>query len=378
MKKLILFIIAAYPLYSDYIILENGESHVGDIITDNDDIVVIETIHGKVTVPKEQITALVESPSVVSLYKEKKQNAKTAQDHYELSQWCYINGYLTAGDLEYAESIKLDPSLADKKGTLKPAKNEDREKERKKIMRIVRLRKTLNTLRYSGNPEQKKECIEELEQYTDEEKLPLFKDQLELTSKKFRDYRAFLLDELDSAENIHLSVFIRHLIREPDNGLRDKTISIIKKEPEGIRNMESVLISTLLSDSNNMMANLIAEQTLGKIKSEAGVAVLVKRLVMIWGPSARAHFARFTQHAYVRDVTPVVAAGATSFDPELDTYTTGTVLEAKIHSVEREIIIYSLRQITGTILPNPKEWIEWWNEKGRDKYGIRIQAAASK
>ncbi|MFC1479171.1 hypothetical protein ACFL6F_01105 [Planctomycetota bacterium] len=377
MKKLVLFVILASPLFSDYIILENGESHIGDIETINDEIVVIETINGKVTVPRKQVTTLVKSVSVVSLYKEKKDKAKTAQDHYDLSQWCFKNGYPAAGDLEYAEAIKIDPSLAEKKTSIKPAKTEDKEKEREKIMRRIRLRKTLNTFRYTSSSKRKEECIENLKQYTDKEKQPLFIDQLGLTSKKFKDYRSFLLDELSASEDVRLGVFIGHLLKEPDSQLRDKTISIIKKKPNGMPSMESVLITTLLSDSNNMMANLISEQTLGKIRSKGGVAVLVKRLVMIWGPSTRAHFARFTQHAYVRDVTPVVAAGATSFDPELDTYKTGIVLEAKILSVEREIIIYSLQQITGQVLPGPKDWITWWKDKGRDKYGIKIQVGAS-
>ena len=370
MKQLALLIILAAPCFSDYIILENGESYVGDIITINDTIVVIETVRGTVTVPRKKISGLAKSESVVRLYKKKRKKAKTAQEHYALAQWCMKNGYPSAGDIEFAEALKMDPSLEQEKKSLKPA-DKEREKKRKQILRKIRLRRILNSLRYTASDERKKECIEELEQFDEEEKIELFIDQLELTSPKFRDYRSFLLDELNSAEHVSPGLFTRHLLREPDRSLRDKTIDIIQKKPRGTDVMKNVLISHLLSDSNNVMANLIAEQTLGKIRAREGVAVLVKRLVMTWGPSSRAHFATFTRHAYVKHVTPVVSEGATSFDPEIGTYTTGTVLEAKIYSVEREIIICSLRQITGQILPKPEAWITWWKDKGRDQYGIK-------
>jgi len=67
----------------------------------------------------------------------------------------------------------------------------------------------------------------------------------------------------------------------------------------------------------------------------------------------RAHILMVTQHAYVRDVTPVVAAGATSFDPELDTYTTGVVLDVRpTVSSDRKYITLEVRP-TRAQLYNP-------------------------
>lgn len=43
----------------------------------------------------------------------------------------------------------------------------------------------------------------------------------------------------------------------------------------------------------------------------------------------RAHIMVVIQHAYIRDVTPVVAERSSSFDPEIDTFTTGTVLDVR-------------------------------------------------
>ncbi|MFH1708976.1 MAG: hypothetical protein ABIF71_13810 [Planctomycetota bacterium] len=58
----------------------------------------------------------------------------------------------------------------------------------------------------------------------------------------------------------------------------------------------------------------------------------------------RAHIMVVTQHAYVRDVTPVVAEASTSFDPEIDTYTTGTVLDIRpTVSSDRKYITLEVR-----------------------------------
>jgi len=67
----------------------------------------------------------------------------------------------------------------------------------------------------------------------------------------------------------------------------------------------------------------------------------------------RAHILMVTQHAYVRDVTPVTAQGATSFDPELDTYTTGVVLDVRpTVSSDRKYITLEIRP-TRAQLYNP-------------------------
>ena len=67
----------------------------------------------------------------------------------------------------------------------------------------------------------------------------------------------------------------------------------------------------------------------------------------------RAHVLMVTQHAYVRDVVPVVAGGATSFDPEMDTYVTGVVLDVRpTVSSDRKYITLEIRP-TRAQLYNP-------------------------
>jgi len=358
------------PLGADVVILKKGGGFIGEILSRDDDTVVIETVQGKVAVPLSDVASVASSPSVVQKYKEKSRNAVSARDHYNLAVWCIRNGYEAAARKEYAAAVRLDPAMRKKNPFPVPSKEEQARKEA--IRRKIEIGRILAALRYTRDPERQAEYKKQLDRFSPGEKRPLLEEQLRLTAPKFSAYRNFLLDELAALPDIDAKVFIEHLLREPDKSLRMKTIRILKSIPEGPLMLERAMIQTVAAaDNYSLRSRVNAEETLGAIRSEAGTAVLIKRLKMHWGPSSRCGYVRFTRRAYVRDVTPVVANGATSFDPEIDTYTTGMVLDVKIRSVEREVIIRALREITGLVLPDAEAWIKWWEKKERERYTAR-------
>jgi hypothetical protein len=363
MKRILplILVAAAWPLWADYVVLTSGETYIGEVITDAEDVVLIETMEGPVTVQKEFVESVTEAASVVGLYRDKAALAVTAADHFKLSTWCFDNGYPLAGDRELAQATAMDPEIV--AATAAAADPKD------KAVRTVQLRRAVAAVRSamvtgSGKLEQ---SVARLADFKPEEKAPVLADQLHYTALKYNGYRAFLLDELAAMDLIDPAVFTRHVLREPEADLRAKTAAIMGRTPETRLLLENAMIDTLKGGAP-MIARLNAAETLGSLHSSRGVSMLIQRVQQIWGPSARAHIFTSTTHAYVRDVTPVVAENSTSFDPEIDTYTTGTVLDVKIHSVEINTVIRALQTITNNYIENPGDWVKWWEDNGKATY----------
>lgn len=378
MKKVIILLLCVFPVFCDYVTLNTGEQYIGEIICEDENILVIETIDEQVTISKELIGKVVEAPSIVGIYKKEMENARTAEDHFNLSKWCYENEHIIAGDTELAKALKIDPNIEKKvlkkvfkieKQKKKEQEETQEETEKMKIKRRLSMRRYLSRLRGALGTERVEECKEKLRSFPDDDKAFLFVPQLRYSGLKYTEYRNFIIDELKNIPSVDHKVYIRHILKEPDRALREKTFNIIAgMGPEKTRILEDVMIKAVGSESTRFASRLIAEEMLGTMRSSRGVGVLVRRIRMTWGGGPRAHMMVVVQHAYIRDVTPVVAERSSSFDPEIDTYTTGVILDVKIRRVEREAIVKSLQTITNTYLPSLRDWVSWYNTKGKDIY----------
>jgi hypothetical protein len=363
MKKMILLVLAAAacPLWADYVVLVDGETYIGVVTTNTDESVAIETMDGPVTVQKDLVGSVTEAVSLVGQYREKAALAVTAADHLALSAWCFENGYGLAGDRELARATAMDPEIV--------VRTENPPDAQAQAARIFSLRRAVANVRngMAGNSTKLETYIANLAGFRPEEKTPVLVQQLHYTAPKYDNYRAFLLDELAAMAIVDPAVYSGHILREPVADLRLKTFELMARTPATRLQLENTMIDTIKGGAP-MMARINAAETLGRLHSSRGVSVLIQRVTQIWGPSARAHLMTATTHAYVRDVTPVVAEQSTSFDPEVDTYTTGTVLDVRVQSVEITTLLRTLRSITNNYIETPGDWVKWWEDTGKSQY----------
>ena len=370
MNRVAVLVCVAVCAFGDYVTLKSGEKYIGDIVKNDPQVVVIETVDGLVTVHHDLVARVTKAVSVVGLYKQKRAAAHTAAAHYELAQWCYASGYTVAGDRELGEALRIDPQIAceDRRQTAPQAGPEDKAAVHTQAERAIALRRTLSSVRNLYGTERAAKHISKLEQYSAEEKAPVLVRQLNYTSKRYAGYRRFLIDQLAAMDCIVPEQYLAHMLKEPSGRVREHLYSVLARNPNTLIATEDRMLAALSNTCSSLRSRVNAAETLGRMRSARGVSVLVQRLKMIWGQSARAHFFAATRHAYIRDVTPVVAEGATSFDPEVDYYTTGVVLDAKIMTVERDVIIRALQTTTNLYIERTEDWLQWWQDKGKREY----------
>jgi hypothetical protein len=375
-KKLMYILIlmqAAAFVYPDFIVLKNGTQLNGEIVKRENGVAVIETIERILSIREDQIEKVVEGVSLVELYHQKKKKAVTAHDHLELAAWCFKNRFDRAGRAESALAKKLAPEFIIPEAPEKQEKKAGKTEEEKELTRkTIAVKRTVSSLRRSWYSESAEKYKKKLEAYPLSVKSPVFIRQLDYTETKYWKFRDYIIDELLEDPDVEDSVYIEHILKEPVKRVRKKAVKHFLADPQKKKVLEDAMLNAFVSKKHDFDMHMNAADTLGMIRSWRSVPVLLKSFRIIWGGGARSHYFIGTVHPYVRDVTPVVATGATSFDPEIDTYTTGCVLDVKVKSIERIIISRTLQDITGYYLSNPNDWVQWWAGKGHREYAQHL------
>ncbi|MBI5367113.1 MAG: HEAT repeat domain-containing protein [Planctomycetes bacterium] len=114
----------------------------------------------------------------------------------------------------------------------------------------------------------------------------------------------------------------------------------------------------------------------------AGPLVRVLRLRIVGGGGPRAHIFVGGQTTYVKDYDVEIAPGAVAYDPIVGVIQTGTVLDARVHSVEHDItieerLVYAgaLRDLTGQDFGvDADAWADWW-DKSAEAFTAEYRAA---
>ncbi len=109
-----IFIVSAGGTLADIIIMENGRTIEGTIISKDRDSIKIKTDSGiTMTIQKDTIARIVTRKSLLKTYtkKLKKLSADDVDGHYALAEWCKKNGLKDKYREELEKVLKLDPSL---------------------------------------------------------------------------------------------------------------------------------------------------------------------------------------------------------------------------------------------------------------------------
>ncbi len=111
----------------------------------------------------------------------------------------------------------------------------------------------------------------------------------------------------------------------------------------GLYNTNTEILTGMWLDYTVSNGSIYADFRLHAVEAQMKGKVLAAPRLTVFN-NQRAHILTVTQNSYIRDVTPVVATSATSFDPEIDTYTTGTVLDVRpTVSSDRKYITLEVR-----------------------------------
>jgi hypothetical protein len=117
--------------------------------------------------------------------------------------------------------------------------------------------------------------------------------------------------------------------------------------------------------SASRVARIRAAQAVEVFPTRRAVPVLIEGIRRVWDDFGRGFIFQGTQRSFIKDYNLV--SGGTGFslievaDPEIDTISTGTVLDVKVRRVEIISYVRALRKITGQEFgADPREWRAWW------------------
>ncbi len=371
-RALLIFfaLISTGTLRADFIVMKNGTCYDGEITSRKEGVAVIETVERIITVKETEIERVSEGVSLVELYHQKSEKAETAIDHLRLSDWCFKNNFRRAGYLERAIAKKMAPEFEIPGTEVKKEAptDEEAEKQKETVRKTVAIKRNINKLRRHWFSDDAETYRKNLSEFTPEEKAPVLIDQLDHTEYEYWRFRSYIFSELKEVEGIDRQIFIDHILEEPSETVKQEMVSFLISDDESKKQLEDSMLKTLVSRDRDFDSHANAIAALGMMRSWRSVPHLLRRFTIIWGGGARSHFFIGNMNSYVKDVTPVVANGATSFDPEIDTYTTGVVLDVKIKSIERRIVSRTLQNITGYCLQSPEDWFSWWMDSGHKEY----------
>lgn len=97
---------------ADIVYLESGGT-VSGRVTDNGDNVVVETLVGRVTLPRDAIKRIESAPTILTDYEARQKAAgDSAAGQVELAEWCIANGLGSHARRHYERALELDASSA--------------------------------------------------------------------------------------------------------------------------------------------------------------------------------------------------------------------------------------------------------------------------
>ena len=104
MKLLLLVLIA------DVIITVDGRRIEGEVVKETEEAVVIRLPNGELSIPRERIDKIIRTETFLDEYTERSEEAKTADEHYELGLWCLKNGLREQAKEEFRKALALEPT----------------------------------------------------------------------------------------------------------------------------------------------------------------------------------------------------------------------------------------------------------------------------
>ena len=165
-----------------------------------------------------------------------------------------------------------------------------------------------------------------------------------------------------------LRPLIRSSITDPDPTVRDAAISAVRAHE--LPGMLAPYVMALGSVRPTIRQN--AADAIGKLGDVRGAGVLIRFWEQHGGGTPRAHIFTGTQTSFIQDFDVEVAQTAFIADPIVGTLQDGSVLEAKVISmerrfttVERQIVRRALTTLAGKDLgPDVAAWVSWAAKNG--------------
>jgi hypothetical protein len=103
------FLIALAAFFADVIITVDGRQLEGSIIEETESAVTIRLPQGELSIPRERIERIIRKASPLDDYTKRAGEAKTADEHYALGQWCLEKGMNEQAKEEFAKAVALEP-----------------------------------------------------------------------------------------------------------------------------------------------------------------------------------------------------------------------------------------------------------------------------
>jgi hypothetical protein len=112
---LLLGLVCASPLWADLLKLRDGRQWEGTILSESDQEVVIRTVGGPVTVPKNDILVISRGPTRREQYEERRRALAEGDvaGHLALARWCREQNLVDEARAEYEAVVGLDPENAE-------------------------------------------------------------------------------------------------------------------------------------------------------------------------------------------------------------------------------------------------------------------------
>lgn len=108
---LLLALIVTAPTPADEILLKNGRSWTGDIVRENDDVIVIRTVGGTVTVARDTIRTIVRGDEDLAQFHRFKSrlDLTDTEAQYELGLWARENGLAKEAEFQFELVLAQQP-----------------------------------------------------------------------------------------------------------------------------------------------------------------------------------------------------------------------------------------------------------------------------
>lgn len=183
-----------------------------------------------------------------------------------------------------------------------------------------------------------------------------------LTKSKSVAARSLAVGELDNVKSPGvLTAFAHAAVNDGGKDVRAKCMASLKAS--GDPGLGERFVPYLSSSSAGV--RIRAAEALAEFPTRRAVPSLIARLERTWTEFGRSSFFQGTVRSYIKDYNLV--SGGTGFsvievaDPEIETVSTGVVLDAKVTKVEIVRYVAALKKATGQDFgADPKKWQEWW------------------
>lgn len=385
--------------------LTSGRVIDGTIVKEDADSITIRTDQGITATLKRSLIKSIETARTPrQIYDAEAGAATTVREHRRWAKFCAEHRFRKEERRHWQAILELDPDHAlarDKLGFVRTdegwqtradymkdlglVEHEGRwMSEPERDMLVIReeakeqrgkVREALRTAARSEDESEREAARKELASFHDEALLKPFRYALVTASK---DERGLAIAELHRRKpgRGFRTLLARNALADPIRKNRKAALEAIA----AARAPDTALLFVRALRASSPVLRINATAALMRFPDRRAVPHLIKTLQFRSGGFGRAHAAFLTQRAYIQDFE--LASGGTGqtigevADPVIGGFSTGTVLDVKIHTVEWRSKAKVLQRLTGQSFGTDKAaWARWWRG-ARDGFELAPEAKA--